>query len=182
MSVGPRLGLNLATLAGKDASKASIKPGVNAGVFINSRFSEDLGLAVELNFAQRGAKNRITQQRTYKNNFNYLELPIVGKYYFGSSTRTSPFIQTGPNFAYLLTAGSKEVTEQSVIKDYKKFDFGWTAGTGIEMRLEKIRWTIEARYTGGLLKLPNQANPPAVRNSVFTISTAVGFVIPKQRR
>ncbi len=181
VSVGPRLGLNLATFAGKNADNASIKPGINGGIFVNTRVSEDLGFLLELNYAQRGARNRINQQRTYRDKLNYVELPVLGKYYFGSGTRTSPFLQTGPNFAWLLNASSVETTEATVTKQYKRFDFGWTAGAGIEMRLENIRWTIDARFTPGLLKIPNSTNPLAIRNSVFTIGTAVGFVMPRSR-
>jgi hypothetical protein len=89
--------------------------------------------------------------------------------------KTLPYLSTGPSFNLLLNARNPTLREPVVTQQYERFDFGWAAGGGLEIDLKNKWWIIDLRYTHGLLNLANQANPPVVRNAVFTLSMALGF-------
>jgi hypothetical protein len=169
--------LNLSTLAGQDADNATVMPRFVGGVFLSVKPSRRFGLQAEANYSQKGAKVRTGILTTTQLQLAYLEVPVLARFVFTgrAASRTLPYLSTGPSFNVLLNARNAALREPVVTQQYQRFDFGWSAGGGLEIDLENKWWIIDLRYTHGLLPLANQANPPAVRNAVFTLSMALGF-------
>jgi len=175
ITAGPKLGLNLTTLTGKDAANASITPRYLAGAFLFIKPSSRFGLQLELNYTQKGARMRNGILTTSKVGLTYLELPVLAKFCYANSTRTTPYLATGPSTNFLINARNTSLENPDVTGQYKRLDLGWSFGAGLEMDAKNKWWVLDFRYTPGLVNLSNQANPPAIRTAVFTVSTAFGF-------
>ncbi len=175
VTAGPKAGLNLSTLAGKDAENATVAPRFMGGVFVSVKPSRQFGLQAEVNYHQKGAKVRTGILTTSQLQLSYIEVPIMARFVYYARGKTLPYLSTGPSFNLLLNARNPTLREPVVTQQYERFDFGWAAGGGLEIDLKNKWWIIDLRYTHGLLNLANQANPPVVRNAVFTLSMALGF-------
>jgi hypothetical protein len=175
VTAGPKAGLNLSTLAGKNADNSTVAPHFMGGLFLSVKPSRRFGLQAEVNYQQKGAKVRTGILTTTQLQLSYLEVPVMARFVYFGRGKTLPYLSTGPSFNVLLNARNPSLREPVVTQQYERFDFGWAAGGGLEIDLENKWWIIDLRYTHGLLNLANQANPPAVRNAVFTLSMALGF-------
>jgi hypothetical protein len=177
VTAGPKAGLNLSTLAGRDADNATVAPRFVGGLFLSVKPSRRFGLQAEVNYSQKGAKVRTGILTTTQFQLAYLEVPVLARFVFAgrAARRALPYLSTGPSFNLLLSARNPSFREPVVTSQYQRFDFGWSAGGGLEMDLKNKWWIIDLRYTHGLLPLSNRANPPAVQNAVFSLSMALGF-------
>ena len=177
VTAGPKAGLNLSSLAGKDADNATVAPRFMGGLFLSVKPSRRLGLQAEVNYNQKGAKVRNGILTTSQLRLNYLEVPVLARFVFAGSAagRALPYLSTGPSFNLLLNARNTFLRDPVVTQQYQRVDFGWSAGGGLEIDLKNKWWIIDLRYTHGLLKLADRANPPAVYNGTFALSMALGF-------
>jgi hypothetical protein len=177
VTAGPKAGLNLSTLAGKDADNATVTPRFVGGLFLSVKPSRRFGLQAEVNYSQKGAKVRTGILTTTQLQLAYLEVPVLARFVFAgrAASRALPYLSTGPSFNVLLNARNAALSEPVVTQQYQRFDFGWSAGGGLEIDLKNTWWIIDLRYTHGLLNLTNQANPPALKNAVFSLNMALGF-------
>lgn len=126
------------------------------------------GLIGELNLVQRGWQENFKDnpELSYKRNLTYISLPIMTHIYFGSR-RFKGFVNLGPEISYMLSdsksanfdysdptaAGipASRVARQMTMDIKNKFDYGITAGAGIEFYLRpRHSIVLEARYYFGL--------------------------------
>ena len=175
VTAGLKAGLNLSTLAGKDADNATVTPRFMGGLFLSVKPSRRFGLQAEANYNQKGAKVRNGILTTSQLQLTYLEVPIMARFLYAGGGRTLRYLSTGPSFNLLLNARNTFLREPVVTQQYQRFDFGWSAGGGLEIDLENKWWIIDLRYTHGLLNLTNEAKSPVMQNAVFTVSMALGF-------
>lgn len=175
ITAGPKFGVNLSTLTGKDAANASVNPRFLAGAFVSVKPSSQFAIQTELNYNQKGARVRNTLLTTSHIRLTYLEVPVLARFCYPNSARTTPYVATGPSLNFLMNARDTYQKDQMVTQQYKKMDLGWSFGAGLEMESKNKWWIIDLRYTPGFTKLIDQANPPVIRSAVFTLSTAFGF-------
>lgn len=175
ITLGPKVGGNLSTLAGKDAANASADTRFMAGVFMSVKPHSLFAIQVEANYTQKGARVRNTILTISELGLTYLEVPVLARFCFATSAKVVPYLATGPYIGFLMNARNTYLEDPIVTRQYKKSDLGWTAGGGLEMDLGKNWLMVDLRYGQGFVKLPAQTNPPSIRNSVFTLSTAFGF-------
>jgi hypothetical protein len=173
--MGPKVGGNLTTLAGKDAANASTDIRFMAGGFLSIKPNNQFAIQVEANYTQKGARVRNTILATSEIGLTYVEVPLLAKFSLSTSGKAIPYLATGPYAGFLLNARNTYLNDQTVTQQYKKVDFGWSAGGGLEMDLGNKWLMIDLRYTPGFVRLPEQKSSPAIRNSVFTLSMALGF-------
>lgn len=116
VSLGPKAGMNLATLTTDDnaSRKKEFLPGLNAGIALNIGISERFSVQPELNFSQQGFKSEISVPNNpaagpvYDNPFiltcrlNYISMPVLFKATFGHPARTRGFINAGPYLSYII--------------------------------------------------------------------------------
>lgn len=175
VTAGPKAGLNLSTLTGKDADNATVAPRFMGGLFLSVKPSRRFGLQAEINYSQKGAKVRNGILTTSQLQLSYVEVPVTAHFIYAGGGRTLPYLSTGPSFNLLLNARNTFLKEPVVTQQYQRFDFGWSAGGGLEIDLGNKWWIIDLRYTHGLLNLTDQPKAPAVQNAAFTLSMALGF-------
>jgi|GEM_PF-1411516 len=177
VTAGPKAGLNLSSLAGKDADNATVAPRFVGGLFLLVKPSRRFGLQAEVNYNQKGAKVRNGILTTSQLRLDYLEVPVLARFVFAgrAAGRALPYLSTGPSFNLLLNARNTFLRDPVVTQQYQRVDFGWSAGGGLEIDLKNKWWIIDLRYTHGLLKVADRANPPAVYNATFALNMALGF-------
>ena len=176
ISFGIKGGLNLATIRNSmidNGFSATIKPGFHAGIFLNWRFTDVLGLQPEVLFSNQGF---VVEGNTI--NFNYLHVPLMVKLYPGMGNFN---IEFGPYFSFLMAVNPNSMEMK---KDYDFFsetvafnlsnlkngkDIGVAAGLGYEFH---SGFVIGARYSHGLSDL---AKNLLWKNSVAAVSLGFKF-------
>lgn len=125
--------------------------GYNGGIVGRYVTEKGKGLQVELNFYQRGWKEKKgkNQINPYAQRLNYIEMPILAHFYLGNKSRF--FFNLGPKIGYLVS--HKRLTDDSIdpnayqhnnkIKNY--FDYGVAAGLGYQFTTPRHSFFIEAR-------------------------------------
>ncbi len=132
-SVGPRVGVNFATLTGKfskdDDSKSGWITGFTFGAVGNYEFTDMISLNAELLFVTQGDKTKFTDvgekstraeyNYSLKERYHYLQLPLLAKFTFGSDL--SFFGILGPYFGYKIGGHYKAKSENTTIKGRVRF-------------------------------------------------------------
>ena len=103
------------------------------------------GIKVELNYAQRGFKDKNGHRR-----LDYIELPFMTHITFGQKLFRF-FVDLGPEVSYVLQDNSIESnTPQHSTAIKNRFDYGLVGGLGFEFNTKYGIYTIDARYHFGL--------------------------------
>ena len=162
---GGKAGLNLSTFSGDDADDIKSKIGFNIGAFAEIPVATSFAVKPELVFSTQGAKSDDNTAGDIKLAFNYLNIPLLGKY----NTSSGFFAETGPQIGFLLSAKAKSDDVDVDVKDqFKGTDFAWAFGIGYEMA--ESGFGVNLRYNLGLSNLPDDDDDDAsFKNSVFQL-------------
>ncbi len=195
----PQLSSDEQNILSKDF-KSRLAP--NFGAFFEAGVTEKFSVQTEVNFAGQGGKRTGVQPITqplpglpplppgqyffgdFKNTaeLNYLEIPVLAKYRFGSKDKTRVYVNGGVFYGRLLTAKTKtsgsstifldeagtplllppagtpvppvDFTATTDIKnDVNKNNFGFTGGGGIEIPHKRNYFFVDARVSRGLISI-----------------------------
>lgn len=125
--------------------------GYNGGIVFRYIDEKNVGVQAELNFFQRGWKEKGS---IYAKQLNYIELPFLTHIYFGNSSRF--FINLGPKISYLLSENvlknlSTNSTEtQHITKVQHPFDYGICGGLGMLFKVKKNIFQFDTRFNYSL--------------------------------
>lgn len=98
----PKAGINISTQSIKGGNEKA-KVGFQGGGGVNFLTSvSGFSIQPELNFVSKGTSLKVSSRKE-KLNLNYLELPILAKYSFGSA-----YLNAGPSLGLPLGQGSKK--------------------------------------------------------------------------
>lgn len=174
---GPKAGVNLANLSGMDDT--DMKIGFHVGAVAEIKFNDKFSLQPELLYSAQGTKIDMSMdipmigklEFEYKTNLDYINIPIMAKYYFVEGFS----VEAGPQVSFLIKAEEKAKSDgESETLDIKdglnSIDFG--LGFGLAYDLPQGLF-INARYNLGLTDIVKDNNGDAVKNSV--IQVGVGF-------
>lgn len=198
VSVGAHAGMTLGEMGFSPSVRQSFVSGFTFGGSFRWAEERHVGLVAELNFAQRGwAENFEDKPFSYKRQLTYIEIPIMTHIFFGSR-RFNGFFNLGPQIGYMIgdkiTAdfdysnvnsipnfpGNRQ-TEQLSAEIKNRFDYGITAGAGIEFYISpKNSIQIQGRYYYGLGNIfPSSKKDTfsASRGSMISITAAYIFRI-----
>ncbi len=194
-SAGPRIGLNMANYWG-NADGMKFKPGISAGAFLMYSSLNHFGISADVLYAQRGTRYEDATRR-FTQRVNYLEIPVVGRYFLNLSGNFRPNIFIGPSVAIKLNAkrvngeyingGSGPALNADNSNDFKNLDLGATGGFQLNWGTgNRQRFLIDARYNLGLSgvqnNLPNAWGARnSLQNSTITLSLGYGFGIGRER-
>lgn len=134
---------------------------------ISARYisEKNLGVIAELNISQQGweGKYKDNPEYSHSHSLTYLELPVLTHIYFGRKVRF--FINMGPKIQFLISEKEKisdaladaianntgDISSPQYNRDTeRKFDYGLTGGTGLELRTRIGYFVLEGRYYYGL--------------------------------
>lgn len=194
-SAGPRVGVNFSNFWG-DADNFRYKPGFAAGGFLMYSSLNHFGLSIDALYSQRGAKYKNTGLE-FTQHVDYLEIPIVARYFLNRSGNFRPNLFVGPSIGIKLGAhetNSKtngvETPQYNINNSslFKKADLGVTAGFQLNFKAGyRQHFLIDGRYSLGLSEVRAQRDlygiqRDALRNSTFTLALGYSFGIGKEYR
>lgn len=195
-SAGPRLGLNLSNYWG-NADGMKFKPGLAAGAFIMYSSLNHFGISADVLYSQRGTRYN-TGFVKFTQRVNYLEIPVVARYFLTLSGNFRPNLFIGPSLGIKLNAkrvnGADDIVGSSPLingensNDFRNLDLGATGGFQLNWGAgNRQRFLIDARYNLGLTDvqtgLPNRWGPrSSLQNSTITLTLGYGFGIGREFR
>lgn len=174
-SVGPEAGVSLSKY-GKDAGTNDYKVGAIGGVFLTYSILNSFGITTKLLYSQKGAAFASSDT---KQTLNYIEVPLIGRFFLNKEGTFRPNIFVGPSFGFLTGATNKVGSDKPVAIDsykniYNGFDFGVTGGLGLNFLISsETYFIIDARYTHGLSDI-TKANGN-VNNNSFGVTAGISF-------
>ena len=177
-SIGPEAGVSFSKY-GKEASDNEFKPGAVVGMFVTYSILNTFGVTGKVLFHQKGASFGSPDIRQ---TLNYIEVPIVGRYFFNKEGNIRPNIFVGPSFSFLTNVknknGSNDPENMGSYKDYyNTVDVGVTTGFGCNFRIHKETYFIvDARYTQGLTDF-SKSDGKYIYNQSFAVTAGVSFGI-----
>ena len=178
---GIKTGLNLSNLADSDNDMLKAKAGIHGGVFTEFKFDR-FAVQPELLFSMQGAKETDSDygyKGTVKMNFNYLNIPVVAKFYV-----TEDFcLEAGPQIGILLSAKAKASVSEggvsvSASEDMKdemtKVDFSFVSG--VSYQLPGLPVGLFGRFSLGLNDIIADGDDgDPITNRVFQVGTFIKF-------
>ena len=128
-----RAGLNITKFISDANIFTTVKPGANAGVTVDLALGKDFFVRPGVMFSMKGAHY---ENRRY-DNLNYLELPVLMAYKERVGNHMDVDFQTGPYLAFGISGKINKKAENyavpSFVNEYRKFDFGWNFGMGMDI-------------------------------------------------
>lgn len=181
--VGVHGGVSMSRQSFYPSIKESMLNGLQFGFSFRYAEERHVGLLAELNIEQRGWKENFEEAPfSFHRRLTYIELPVMTHIFFGSRT-VKGFFNLGPEVGYMIgdkaTADfpymelpnvpdfpSNRRYEQMQMDISSRFDYGITAGAGVEFIIRRHHSiTLEGRYYYGLGNIF-----PSARKDIFSAS------------
>ena len=171
----------------------------NFGLVGDIGLTNNFSIQPELNYTQKGFSLQQTGDATLfnvplplgvtaKTAINYVEMPILAKYRFGTEG-VRFYVAAGPSMGYALNGNL--ITYAHAIIDvkvatvpinfsqvnYKPFEVGGVASAGVELPIGKAKLLLDVRYQHGFNKVYQvPVIGSDVKNTAFGAS--IGFAVP----
>ena len=186
MMIGPKAGLNIASIGGDDADQIlegqslDSKTGFAGGLFFTYQFSNMFAIQPEAYYTMKGA--------TYSESgadltisLDYIEVPILVKFIIpieGSAIKPSIF--AGPSIGFNMTAKSKvefdgESQENDFKDDTKSTEFSLAFGGGVGFPVGNGELGVDIRYILGMSTFDDSSDPWDLKNNVINFNLYYGF-------
>ncbi len=177
---GAKAGLNLSNIVGDFDDNNDTKIGLNIGAVVEIPVTEKFAIQPELLFSTQGAKAEfddvelsstgeiINIKEEAEANLNYVNIPIMAKYYIAQGFS----LQAGPQIGILISAEDKDGED---FKDTTSaIDFGLNFGAGYQLASGIF---FDARYNLGLSNINDLEGDEdfSQKNSVISISLGYKF-------
>jgi len=159
---GVKAGLNLAFITGDNSKDFDPNTDFHFGVMSEFKISDKFSLQPELIYSGQGADTNIESEGSIA--LNYLNMPIMGKYYV--TERLS--LEAGPQIGYLLSTKGGSLDYKDLLKP---IDFGVNFGVGYKL---DNGLNFGARYNLGLSNI-NDVDGFTDKNRNGVVQLSVGF-------
>lgn len=195
VSIGPKIGVNLTNLYG-DVSNQTMQLGLSAGGILTYSVVNVFGISLEALYSQKGAKFEnvpfnTTQRINFNRKINYVEVPLLARYFLNKGGDFRPNVFVGPNFGFKLSAkdvnrsvvGGASQPDDDISDVINPVDVGITGGIGLNFLVQSaVRVLLDARYTYGFSNITESqiagfSTNPTVGNSSITITAGLSFGI-----
>jgi len=156
--------------------------GLNAGLFVDSYFSHNWSLKVEVNYDQKGWGNGYLSDNNGNTfdgvNFrlNYITIPVLASWHFGYSNNW--YVHFGPYVGILV--GAKETTDDIDVKQiFNTVDAGIDVGIGVKIPISnRARIFFEYDGQGGLTNIfKDNGDYSSVQTLRSSINAGINFSI-----
>lgn len=187
--------------------KGGINGGLTVRYTVEKYFSTIASVQAEINYSQAGWKEKIQDSNDqpvinavtglaeqYERTINYVQIPFMAHLAWGRENRgVNFFVNAGPQFGIYINESTKSnfewanrnttdrantIVAQDTMSVENKFDYGITAGAGIEWAIPKVgRFTLEGRYYYGLGNIYGDSKRDYFASSNFgTIIIKLGYL------
>jgi hypothetical protein len=110
-------------------------------------------------FTNKGGRNGMKENRTFRIESSMLDLPILIKYKAKRINNYRPYLITGSSIKYDLAAKKKYKIDQQEYILLKPFDVYWDFGLGIDFYLPYFKFSTELKVSYGFLDILNHKAP-----------------------
>jgi len=168
-SAGILGGITFSGMSTKDDVDLKNIWGAQAGVFADHPITRDIGGRIEVLVSQRGAKNEV---RGNTMRLAYLDVPLLLR--FGNTATNDIHFHafTGLTPGFLLkTDNNAGGIATDFGPDAKRFDLGWVIGAAAEQHA----WSLDARYTFGLVSINSVPNGTDYKNRSLSVNVGYRF-------
>lgn len=163
INFGVKGGINIANINGENTSNLESVAAFNFGLMSEIPISEKFSFQPEVMFSGQGYSFEGSDGNIIA--LNYLNVPLMGKYYLTKGLS----LEAGPQFGFLLSAKN----EGTDVKDsFKTFDFGVNVGLGYKLN---NGLNFGARYNLGLTNINDLSGSGKNRNGVIQLSIGYFF-------
>lgn len=179
ISFGFKGGLNLSSIYGDNSDGTKMRAGVHLGVMSEFKLTSKFSIQPELLYSQQGVnqdvfftliQDAIAPEITLKSRYNYLNLPILAKYYASENFS----LEFGPQVGFLVSAKQEGDGQELDVKDgVKSIDFGVSVGFGYKL---SSGLNFSARYNAGLSNI-NDVDGISDENTNGVIQVSVGYFL-----
>jgi len=152
--IGTSHGTTMSQLMFVPNVRQDILIGYNGGISFRYVNERNLGLQIELNYSQRGWLERYD---LYARRLDYIELPFLAHISTGGEL-VSFFFTVGPKLSMLLqeqtlfdNTTDENRRPQHTTAASNRFEYGVTAGLGLEFAVSRQRLALEARANYSLI-------------------------------
>ena len=198
ISVGVKGGASLSRVNFQSSVPQKMQPGIVLGGSFRYIEEKHFGIIAEVNLEQRGWKEdfKPLEGYSYSRTLTYIQVPLLTHIYFGSD-KARFFFNAGPeigmmigsktssNFDYENVEANEDFQknyrkiEQFTMPVHRKFDYGISAGLGLEVNIApKHALNLEGRFYYGLNDIfSNRKSDPFQGSSSMSIMITLGYNI-----
>lgn len=159
---GVRGGISAAELGGDfgDATKSSLKSGLDAGVTLAVPFADRFSLSTGASYVNKGSVSEGEGTDPFGNptgtfeskwKFDYVEVPLLLRVEITQAPGLRPYVEAGPSLGILLDAvfepGIGPFGSQNIKDTLRPLDVGYAVGVGATLPLQSGRVGFGVRYT-----------------------------------
>ena len=176
-TVGPVVGLNIATFGGEDAEGVSSRTAFLFGGFAAFQLSPKFVLEPSVLYTQKGGEVDFDEDVNGTIKLTYIQVPVLGRYRLGSA-KAVPNLIFGPAIGF--KAGCKASASEGAIEinvdceegdlQLASTDFSLIAGAGLEVK----NFMFSLRYDYGLSSVASEGDAK-VYNRTFSLVGQYGF-------
>ena len=166
---GIKAGANFSNVSGDglDGISTSTLTGFNGGFYVRLPLGHGFAIQPELVYSGQGFKTDVSDV-TVTEHENYINFPILLKYTHFSGL----FLETGPQFGYLMTANEKAQGGSEDNKNsFNAADVAWVFGIGFKIPATPL--AMDARYNLGISNIASNDNAGGSSNSSSSIHNGV---------
>jgi outer membrane protein with beta-barrel domain len=182
IAIGPKIGVNIATIGGDDVETDDIGSivGLQFGAAAEIGINEMFAIQPELLYFQKGASIDLGTFGEIDQVLNYLEIPILVKVMFGAEDGPQFFATVGPSFGFGLNGKVKSGDDEEDI-DFDedmitKLDIGASIGAGAQFAAGPGKLFVDVRYLLGLNSTDDSEADLKIMHR--GIGIAAGFLFP----
>lgn len=188
LSVGPKIGVNISNFRGDDVSRNGAQAGLVVGAVLTYSVVNNFAISVEALYAQKGARftNEPVGQNEeidYNRRINYVEIPVLARYYLNTDGFFRPNVFVGPAFGFMLSAkevnrkmNDESLSDVDISDAVNPVDVGLAFGAGLNFQVaERRRILVDARYTLGISDITEADNNVSSTAFTLTVGTSFGF-------
>jgi len=187
VDIGVKAGVNISNLNGGPYDLSS-RTGLFGGLaFGLTSPSWPVSLESGVYYTQKGAQGEYKEtiiKGGYEGNagtfkLDYIEVPLYGKYAFGTSENLSPYLFAGPYVEFNLNSEVKASKNVAYIEDIsaeiQSVGFGVLLGAGLEFDISGRALNLQARYGLGLSPVYQGESDEGEKHGVITIAAGFTF-------
>ncbi len=175
---GSNIGLNLSTVTTSNF-QADSGTGLNIGASLDYYFSDRWSIKGKLIYDQKGWNNGFFDNGSgavaADYNLNYLTVPVMANYHFGS--KRNWYLNFGPYIGFLMSA--KETSQDTNVKDaFNATDFGLAYGIGVKIPVSATaKLFIEYEGQGGMADIFKENGGNSVLNGRSAFNVGMNFLL-----
>jgi len=165
-SFGAKAGLNISNISGDATDSNETKVGLALGAVAEFKLSEIFAFQPEIVYSSQGVA---TKDSKVKLKMNYLNVPLIAKYYPTENLS----LQLGPQIGFLVSAKVDDGERTVDVDDnLKTIDLGLSLGLGYKLDSGLF---FDARYNFGLSDINDYQTNNKNHNSVINFSVGYFF-------